>query len=164
VIKRETHSRSNLTQRPHRRRTHIDGSVVFVGLRQCAPHLTHASLVQPKSKTQMASRSVQPFLHISRQKVPILYNGPTPSPHCPFASGIWTQCNTWFPGPTRFLNPNGISIGSAAFAGLKLVTDRPTDRPRYFVCNNRPHLRTLHCMYCMSSSSLDIYIMYRTVA
>ena len=26
------------------------------------------------------------------------------------------------------------------FAGLKTVTDRPTDRPCYSVCNNRPHL------------------------
>jgi len=36
--------------------------------------------------------------------------------------------NTWFPGLTRVLNPYGISIGSAVFAGLNNVTDRPTDR------------------------------------
>jgi len=40
--------------------------------------------------------------------------------------GIWTPSNTWFPGPTRFLNPNGISIGSAVFAELTSVTDRQT--------------------------------------
>jgi len=28
---------------------------------------------------------------------------------------ISTPCNTWFPKPTRVLNPNGISIGSAVF-------------------------------------------------
>ena len=39
--------------------------------------------------------------------------------------------NTWFRGPTRVLNPNGISIGSAVFAGLTSVTGRQTDRPRY---------------------------------
>jgi len=39
------------------------------------------------------------------------------------------QSNTQFPGPTRILNPNGISIGSAVFAGLTSVTDRQTDRP-----------------------------------
>jgi len=44
--------------------------------------------------------------------------------HC----GIWTPSNTWFPGPTRVLNANGISIGSAVFAGLTRVTDRQTDR------------------------------------
>ena len=32
------------------------------------------------------------------------------------------------PGSTRVLNPNDISIGSAAFAGLTSVTDRQTDR------------------------------------
>jgi len=37
---------------------------------------------------------------------------------------------------------NDITIGSAVFAELTIVTDRPTDRPaRYSVCNNRPHLR-----------------------
>jgi len=34
--------------------------------------------------------------------------------------------NTWFPGPTRALNPNGTSIDSAVFAGLTSVTERPT--------------------------------------
>jgi len=49
---------------------------------------------------------------------------------------------TCFLGPTRVHNPNSLSIGSAVFAGLTIVTDRQTDRPRYSVCNNRPHLRT----------------------
>jgi len=31
-------------------------------------------------------------------------------------------------------------MGSVVFAGLTSVTDRPTDRPHYSVCNNRPHL------------------------
>ena len=34
-------------------------------------------------------------------------------------------CNAWFPGTTRVLNPNSISIGSADFAGLTSVIDRP---------------------------------------
>jgi len=37
--------------------------------------------------------------------------------------------NVWFHGPTRVLNPNGISIGSAVFAVLTNVTDRETERP-----------------------------------
>ena len=37
------------------------------------------------------------------------------------------QSNTWFPGPSRVLNINEISIGAAVFAGLTSVTDRPTD-------------------------------------
>jgi len=45
-------------------------------------------------------------------------------------------------------NPNSISIGSAVFSGLTIVTnrqtdnrqtDRLTDRLGYWVCNNRPH-------------------------
>jgi len=40
---------------------------------------------------------------------------------------IWTPSNTLFLGPTRVHNPNGTSIGSATFAELKIVTDRPID-------------------------------------
>jgi len=40
--------------------------------------------------------------------------------------GPGPQYNTWFPGPTQVLNPNGISIGSAVFAGLTSVTDGQT--------------------------------------
>ena len=44
----------------------------------------------------------------------------------------------------RVSTPNLDSIGSAIFAGLTNVnnrqTDRHTDRPRYSVCSNRPHL------------------------
>jgi len=62
---------------------------------------------------------------------------------CPFPWGIWTPSNTWSLGPTQVLNPNGISIGSAFLQGsLVLQTDRPTDRPRYSVSNNRPYLCT----------------------
>jgi len=53
-----------------------------------------------------------------------------------------TVSNTWSLGPSQVLNPDGISIGSTVFAGLTSVTDRHTDRPRYSVSSNRPHLRT----------------------
>ena len=66
-----------------------------------------------------------------------LYNGPPlPLKIAPFHEGIWTPSKTWFLEPTQVLNPNGISNGSAVFAGLSTVTDRQTDRPRYSVCNN----------------------------
>jgi len=45
-------------------------------------------------------------------------------------SAMWGSgrpSSTWFLGPTRVLNPNGISIGSAVFAGLASVTDKQTD-------------------------------------
>jgi len=43
--------------------------------------------------------------------------------------GSGPPSNTWFPGPTRYavwVDPNGISIGSAVFAGLTSVTNRQT--------------------------------------
>ena len=54
--------------------------------------------------------------HLSPSKLPLPMGGSGP------------PSNTWFLGPTRVHNPNGISIGSAVFAGLTSVTDRPTDR------------------------------------
>jgi len=91
---------------------HMDGSVVFVKWRQCAPHLIYASLGPPESSTQMAFPSVQSFLHSSQQSIPILYSGPPfPPQNCPLPWGIWTPSNSRFLGPTRAHNPNSISIG-----------------------------------------------------
>ena len=53
----------------------------------------------------------------------------------PSHGGAGPPSNTWFPGHTRVLNLNGISIGLAVFAGLTSMTDRP----RYSVGNNRPY-------------------------
>ena len=47
----------------------------------------------------------------------------------PFHGGSGPTSNTWFLGPTRVLNPNRISIGSAVCAGLNTVTDIHTDKP-----------------------------------
>ena len=47
---------------------------------------------------------------------------------------------------TRYTSVHGISIGSAVFAELTVVTGRQTDRPCYSVGSNRPHLRiVLRC-------------------
>jgi len=58
----------------------------------------------------------------------------------PFHGGIWTSSNTWFPGPTRVLNPNDISIGSAVLAGLTSVTDRQTDHANRSVTIDRSYV------------------------
>jgi len=54
---------------------------------------------------------------------------------CPFPpkialshGGFGPPSNIWFLEPTRARNPNGISIGSAVFAGFTSVTDKRTDR------------------------------------
>jgi len=91
-------------------------------------------------------------LHRWPQNVPKLYNGPPF--HLPFPSKLpiptgrlGPPSNMWFPGPTRVLNPNGISIDSAIFAGLTSVTDRQTadhvTQSVGLLGNNRPHLRRL---------------------
>ena len=54
------------------------------------PHLTHDSLCLFESTAQTANRSVQPFLHSSQQKVPILYNGGPFPPKLPLLVGMGT--------------------------------------------------------------------------
>jgi len=51
---------------------------------------------------------------------------PFPLKIAPSHGGSGPESNACFPGPTWVLNLNGISIGSAIFAGLTSVTDRQT--------------------------------------
>ena len=113
----------------------MNGLITSVRWRHCALHLIHGSLDPPEtpeseSTSQTASRSVQPFLHSSRQRVTMLYNGPSLFllKIAPSHGGSGPLSNTWFLGPTQVRNPNGMSIGSAVFAELTIVIDRPTDR------------------------------------
>jgi len=57
---------------------------------------------------------------------------------------IWTPSNTWFLGSTQVHIPKQYLDWFSHFAGLIVITDqqtdRPTDRPHYFICSNRPHL------------------------
>jgi len=85
---------------------HMDGSNVFATRRQCAPWGS------PKSTSKTESRLIQPFMHISRQSVPVVYNGPPLSALkiAPSYYGvISTPSNTCFLGPTQ-VHKNGISI------------------------------------------------------
>jgi len=107
------------------------------------PHLIHGSLGLTKCKTQTASQLFQPILHSFPQSVPIRYNGPSLlSSKLPLPVGRFgPTSNKCFLGHIQVLNPNSIFISSAICAGLSTVTDRPTDRPRHSVGNNRSHLR-----------------------
>ena len=128
----------------------------------------------PESTTQTANRSIQPFLHSSRQKVSILYNRRPFPPKLPLLVGAsGPPSNSWFLGPVQAYNSNGITISSAVFAQMTTVSlyftmgrlfppplkiahshaVQPflqaslvwqTDRPHYSVNNNRPHLRTYY--------------------
>ena len=113
------------------------------------PPSNNASLGPPESKLQTTSRSVQPFLHISRQRDTILYNGPHlfPLKIAPFPWEIWSLSNTRFLGPIRTHNPNCISIGSSVFAQLTAVSlyftmDRPFPHRNCPFCEGDvdPHL------------------------
>jgi len=105
-------------------------------------HLIHDSLHPSESISQTVPRTVHRFCtahwYTLQWAAP-----PPPIKIAPSHEWIWTY-NTQFPAPTSFLNPNGISVGSANFAGLTSVMDRLIDRPRYLVGNDRPHLCTYY--------------------
>jgi len=108
---------------------------------------TCASFSPLESTIQTANRSVQPFLHSSRQKVAILTMGCSPKT-LPLAMGNldWIPSNTWFSGPTLVLNLNGISIVSAVFAyttaecHYTLQWDAPSPQNCSFHEGSGPHL------------------------
>jgi len=67
-----------------------------------ATGLTRASFDPPKSTSQTASRSVQPFFHSSKHSVPVAYNGPPlPLSKLPLHRMIWTASNRCFPRPMK---------------------------------------------------------------
>jgi len=110
-----------------------------------APHgeydWTCASFGPLESTTQTANRSVQPFLHNSRQKLPIHYNGRTYPPELPlpWGSGPYVIHSSlgppdcWTQMATRSLQP--FLQGSLVWQQTDRETDRQTDRPLYSVGN-----------------------------
>jgi len=103
--------------------------------------LCNTSFLEPtRVHTQTAPRSVQAFLHRSRQTVPILYNRPPlPAQNCCFTRDLVPSVHA----SSQSLQLKGILKGSAAFAGLTTVTVRPTYRRRCSISNNTLHL---HCV------------------
>ena len=113
---------------------HIDGSVVLARWRHCAPRLICASFGSPESTSQMTFRSVQPFCTAHSIESLCFTMCPSPPSKLSFAWGIWSS---------HLIHG---SLSTAVLAWLTTVTDGPTDRqtdrPRYSVCNNKPHLST----------------------
>jgi len=134
-------------------------------------HLTHDSLGPSKPTTQTASQSVQPSHFCTDDRRVSLYfttGRSFPPQNCPFSmGGSGLLSNAWFPGPTQVLNPNGISIGSAIFAGLTTVTDRRTDsRPtdhatrlvtigRIYVSSTAMRPNNIRLLYCFTMQKAD---------
>jgi len=71
-----------------------------------------------------------------------------PPQNCPSHGGIWTPSKTWFIGPIWSHIPNGISIGSAVFAALKIVINWQTDHATSSV--------TTDCIYTVVRCGLII--------
>ena len=102
------------------------------------PYVTHAYLSPPESTTQMASQSVQPFLHSSQQSV-VTHVGACPSPLkiAPSHGASGPASDTWFFGSILLIIPKGISISSAVFAQLTIMRDRLTDQATWTVTIGR---------------------------
>jgi len=75
------------------------------------------------SRFRIGDRRLSQYFTMGRPFPPSKLSLPMGDLHPPF--------NTWFLGPTQILNPNGISIGAAVFAGLTSVTGRQTVKPCY---------------------------------
>ena len=107
-----------------------------------AQGIMYGSLGQPKFISQTAP--VQPFLHSSRQRVYTL-QWAAPSPlklplshgelNSHLTHGSWAHPS---PHPKRHL-------GRFSRFCRAQDRDRPTDRPRYSVNSNQPHLRCMQC-------------------
>ena len=70
-------------------------------------------------------------------------------------SAIRNRC---FPGPTRVVDANNISIALAVFAGLtRWQTDWQTDRPRYSVGNHRQRAQWRSQILILSIATTSIY-------
>jgi len=107
-----------------------------------------------------ADAVVNLLLHTLQQWLAMLFSELDNPQNCPFPWLIWTPSNPWFLGPTQVTHPNGISIGSAVFAGLMNVTNRQTDtdRPCYCICSNRPHLTVAAMQPKNCASSLSVMV------
>jgi len=120
-----TSGQSNLTKRPHCRRIWTVHSY-SPGGDSVHLHLIHAYFGPPESHTPNGISIGLAVLHSSRESVPIFTMGRLPPRNCPLPWGCEPPSNTWFRGPTQIHSPNSISIGSAVFAGLTIVSDRQT--------------------------------------
>ena len=103
--------------------------IAFARWRQCALPFTMLPWTHPNPHPKRHLDWFSRFAQLTAENPYTLQLQPPLSPSkSPIGMGICTQSNTRFFGPTRFHNPDSISIGSVVFAGFTIVTDRPTDR------------------------------------
>jgi len=92
---------------------------------------------QPKGHLNRFSRLCRDDCRVSLY---FTMDDPSPLKIAPSHSRTGPPSITWFLGPTRVLNPNGISIGSAIFAGLTVT--RQTDYDTRSVITGRTYVRS----------------------
>jgi len=102
------------------------------------PRLIHDSYGPSKPKTQTAARLLQPFLHSWLQSVSILFKG---LPHPP--SKLPVPIGESGPHLTHRSSTQTASqlVWQFLQGSLLWQTDRQSDRPQYWVCNNRHVVR-----------------------
>jgi len=104
------------------------------------PYLIHASNNPPETKTQTTPPSVQPFLDSSQQRVLILYNRQCLSPlKIAFSHGRDNIVPWVCPSPQPKQHLDWL-IHFCRAHDCDGQTDRQTDRTRYSISNNRPHV------------------------
>ena len=143
----KTTGHSNLTKRPHRRRTWM---VRWYSLGRVSMHPNYTTCFLGPTQVQIPNGIligfVQPFLHGSRQRVGILYHRPPLSPwRLPLSmEGSGHPPTTCCLGPTRVLNLETASRSFQPFLQNSLLwqTDRQAEISRYSFCNSWPHLST----------------------
>jgi len=109
------------------------------------PHLTHDSLGPSEPTTQTTFWSVQPFCTDDRRVSHTLqWVAHSPS-KLPLPMGdLDPHLTRGFLGPPESsTQTESWSVQPFLQSSLVWQTDRPTDRPRYSVGNNRPHVRRL---------------------
>jgi len=117
-------------------------------IRGPGPHQINDSLAQSKPTIQRHHDCFSRFLHIWPQSVPILYNW---MPLSPSKLGLSKRdldphlIHGCLDPPKSSNQMASRSVQPFLQGSLVWQADRPTNRvnrPRYSVCNNRPHLRT----------------------
>ena len=111
---------------------HTDGSVVFVRLRQCAPHLVAYIPFGIRTALSISIRPSGPVLGRPRFR----------PQSCPFTCGDLDPqvIHGSLVPPDSTSQTASRSVQPFLPGSRSCQTDRQTDKPRYSVCNNRPHL------------------------
>jgi len=117
-----TSGQSNLTKAASL--LHMDGLMVFSRWRQCALLL---NTFPWSHRNPNPKRHLEHFSHFctahGRASLYFTVGRTFPLPqNCPFPRRSGYLSNTWFLGPIRANNPNGISIDSVVFAQLTTVS------------------------------------------